>query len=156
MKVKTTSNIAYNKPITALGNWIAYDMEWELDAGELLQDYLKILTFGYEDVYGNKGSFDVSDFNNYPNPSRALIEAIKNKLLKYEYCFAWSSKAIKHKNEKNGKIEGINGDLVVLDSNFRNNGISSIVKYDKISGIPLYQKSFREQQPTYNKGYRFA
>jgi hypothetical protein len=56
--------------------------------------------------------------------------------LKYKYCFAWGSKAIKYKNEQNDSLSGINGDLVMLDLNFRSNGISSIVRYDKFSGVP--------------------
>jgi len=62
--------------------------------------------------------------------------------LQYRYCFAWASKAIKHKNEKTGKLkEGIHADLVILDTNFRSNSISSIVKYDPYSGIPYIKNS---------------
>jgi hypothetical protein len=56
----------------------------------------------------------MSDFNNYTNPNRAFLQAIKDKVLQYKYCFAWGSKAINHKNEENGKLEGINGDLFML------------------------------------------
>jgi DNA polymerase family B len=61
---------------------------------------------------------------------------IKNKLLLYNYSFAWGSKAVKYKNEKTGNLEGIYGDLVVLDTNFRFNGIESVIRYDKFTGIP--------------------
>jgi hypothetical protein len=79
---------------------------------------------------------DISDFSNYNNPNKNFLEEIKDKLLQYKYCFAWGSKAIKYKNDRNGPLEGINGDLVMLDLNFRGNRISSIVKYNKFSGIP--------------------
>ena len=67
--------------------------------------------------------------------------AVKNKLLLYDYCFAWGSKAVKYKNEKTGNLEGIHSDLVVLDNNFRLNGIESIITYDKFSGIPYIKCS---------------
>lgn len=35
---------------------------------------------------------------------------------------------------------GINGDLVVLDSNLKKNGIPTIVKYNEFSGIPFIKK----------------
>ncbi|MGC1931804.1 MAG: hypothetical protein WA667_22780 [Candidatus Nitrosopolaris sp.] len=38
-------------------------------------------------------------------------------------------------------MEGIYGDLVVLDSNFRLNGIESIIRYDKFTGIPYIKYS---------------
>lgn len=140
-----------------IDNWIAFDLEWGQEneplsnntastsgisgiSGPAVQDHHRILTLGYEDNYGNKGVLDISDFSNYLNPTRAFIEAIKKKLLNYKYCIAWGSKAIKYKNEQNGRLEGINGDLVMLDLNFKHNGIPSMVKYDKFSGIP-YIKS---------------
>jgi hypothetical protein len=41
------------------------------------QDYHKIITFGYEDSYGNNGTFDVSEFRDCPNPEKAFLEVIK-------------------------------------------------------------------------------
>ena len=105
------------------------------------QDYHKIITFGYEDCYSNKGTLDISDFNNYTNPNKAFLQAIKDKVLQYKCCFAWGSKAIHRKNEENGKLEGINGDLFMLDFNFRAYDISSIVRYDKFSGIPYIKNN---------------
>lgn len=151
-----------SNPQPVMDDWIAFDLEWAAETEQeqqenmnsvsklqpngsvfnfggrqSVQDYHKILTFGYEDSYGNKGTLDISDFGNYPNPSKAFIEGIKNKLLQYKYCFAWGSKAVKRKNEQTGNLdEGINGDLVMLDINFRDNGIPSIIKYDKFSYIP--------------------
>ncbi len=59
----------------------------------------------------------------------------------YNYSFAWGSKAVKYKNEKTGNLEGINGDLIVLDTNFRLKGIESIIRYDKFTGIPYIKCS---------------
>jgi DNA polymerase family B/Primase X len=151
------------KPI--IDNWIAFDLEWEIEpkysenniisrsqqtlhnadftSGTSVppaQDYRKILTFGYEDSYGNNGTFDILDFRDCPNPERAFLEAIKAKLLQYRYCFAWGSKAVRYKNQNNGNLEGIDGDLVMLDVNFRQNHIPSIVRYNKYSKVP-YIKS---------------
>ena len=67
--------------------------------------------------------------------------AVRDKLLLYDYAFAWGSRAVKYKNEKTGNLEGIYGDLVVLDTNFRLNGIESIIKYDKFTGIPYIKWS---------------
>ena len=75
----------------------------------------KIVTFGFEDSYGNSGCFDITDFDS----QKSFLNAIKEKLLGYQYCFAWGSKAIERKEKGTGKVEGINGDLVVLDSNFK-------------------------------------
>ena len=139
--------------------WIAFDIEWEVTTAKnnitLLKDctnanrdkiasggskapvleeyYSDIVTFGFEDSYGNKGCFDISDFGS----QKPFLQAIKEKLLEYQYCFAWGSKAIKRRENNSGKLEGINGDLVVLDSNFRNNGITSIIKYDGFTSIPF-------------------
>src|SRR5215831_7380177 len=85
--------------------------------------------------YGNTKAIDITDFVSYQNPSKEFLLAIKNKLLLYDYCFAWGS-VIKYKNEKSGDLEGIYGDLVVLDTNFRLTGIESIIRYDKLTGIP--------------------
>ncbi len=100
------------------------------------EEYNEIVTFAFEDSYGNKGCLDITDFNS----TKSFLEAIKEKLLKYQYCFAWGSKAVVRKNAKTGKIEGINGDLVVLDSNLKRNGIPSIVKYNEFSGIPYVKR----------------
>ena len=68
---------------------------------------------------------------------QAFLTSIKEKLQRYSYCFAWGSKAVKHRNQHNDNVEGINGDLVMLDINFRQNNIPSIVKFDKFSGMPF-------------------
>ena len=60
----------------------------------------KINTFAYEDIYGNTKSIDITDFVGCQNPSKEFLLAVKNKLLLYNYCFAWGSKAIKYKNKK--------------------------------------------------------
>jgi hypothetical protein len=86
--------------------------------------YNRIITFGYEDSQGNKLAIDISDFSDSPNPDKAFLMAIRDKLLQYKYCFAWGSKAAKQLNEVTGELEGINGDLVQLDLNFRLNGIT--------------------------------
>ena len=100
-----------------IDNWIAFDLEWEIEpkssdnsavscSQQILnnadftsgtsvppaQNYHKILTFGYEDSYGDNGAFDISDFIDSPNPKKAFLEAIKAKLLQYKYCFAWGSR----------------------------------------------------------------
>jgi hypothetical protein len=100
----------------------------------------KIVTFGYEDSYGNKGVFDMVDFQNSADPSRVFLSTIKERLLKYRYCFAWGSKSIKRKNELTGNWDGINGDLVVLDHNFHRHNVQSIVRYDKFTGIPYIRQ----------------
>lgn len=41
---------------------------------------------------------------------------------------------------KKGEGRRNNGDLVVLDSNFKANGIPSIIKYDKFTSIPYIKK----------------
>jgi DNA polymerase elongation subunit (family B) len=150
-----------NNILQAIDNWIAFDLEWDREPEHLLdyppsysqrhpyntdftsvtsippiKYYHKIITFGYEDSYGNKGTLDISDFSNYTNPHQAFLTAIRDKLLQYRYCFAWGSKFIKHKNEENSKLEGIDGDLFMLDTNLRSYGIPTIIKYDKFSGIP--------------------
>jgi len=144
------------QPVT-IGSWIAFDLEWEPEPittrknvtphPELTSatsdppEYQRITTFAYEDSYGNTKAIDITDFVSYQNPSKEFLLAIKNKLLLYDYCFAWGSKAVKYKNEKSGDLEGINGDLVVLDTNFRLNGIESVVRYDKFTGIPYIKCS---------------
>jgi hypothetical protein len=155
-----------NNILQAINTWIAFDLEWEPESEHLAnnaasyshyqpyntdftsvtslpsaKDYHKILTFGYEDSHGRKGTLDISDFNNYPIPNKAFLQAIKDKLLQYRYCFAWGSKAIKYRNEGTGNLEGIYGDLFMLDANFRVNGIGSIVRYDKFSGIPYIKNN---------------
>ena len=160
---------AANNPITK-DSWIAFDLEWKLGALSLARlpeninsklpiqhqnigkitsgaseppepDYYdRIITFGYEDSQGNKQALDISDFSDSPNPDKAFLMTIRDKLLQYQYCFAWGSKAVKQLNEVTGEFEGINGDLAQLDLNFRINGIPSIVSYDKYSGMP-YIKS---------------
>ena len=86
--------------------------------------------------YGNTKVLDIADFAFSNNRQQDFLLAIRNKLLLYNYSFAWGSKAVKYKNEKTGNLEGIDGDLVVLDTNFRLNGIESIISYDKFIGIP--------------------
>jgi hypothetical protein len=100
----------------------------------------KIVTFGYEDSYGNKGVFDMVDFQNSADPSRAFLSTIKERLLKYGCCFGWGSKSIKRKNELTSNWDGINGDLVVLDHNFHRHNVQSIVRYDKFTGIPYIRQ----------------
>jgi hypothetical protein len=138
--------------------WIAFDLEWqsiscnkkdtfsnkyannhltEIASGDSVPpasnfNNNNITTFGFEDSNGNSGCFDITDFNS----PKSFLLAIKEKLLQYNYCFAWGSKSIIRKNNESGKLEGINGDLVTLDLNFKNNGISSIIKYNKFSLIP--------------------
>ena len=114
-------------------NWVAFDLEWMLTD----KDFHKIITFGYEDCYGNKRAIDVSDFATSDNPDKEFLSTIKDKLLRYDFCLAWASKSIEHKNKKTDKWDGVNGDLAVLDSNFRCCGIKSIVGYDKFTGIPF-------------------
>ena len=157
----TTATISRSNSSASIDNWIAFDLEWEIESklklininsscfrgsyntdfascsSILPQDYHKILTFGYEDSYDNKGTLDISDFNHCPTPQQAFLTSIKEKLQRYSYCFAWGSKAVKHRNQHNDNVEGINGDLVMLDINFRQNNIPSIVKFDKFSGMPF-------------------
>ena len=59
-------------------------------------------------------------------------------------------------NERTGKVEGINGDLVVLDFNFKDNGITSIIKYDKFTSIPYIKKDYRNYKQVLNSRHRFA
>jgi hypothetical protein len=101
----------------------------------------KITTFAYEDSYGNTKSIDITDFVGCQNPSKEFLLAVKNKLLLYDYCFAWGSKSTKYKNKKTGYLEGIYGDLVVLDTNFRLNGVESIIRYDNFTRIPYIKCS---------------
>ena len=160
-KVITTATISRSNSYSPIDNWIAFDLEWEIepellqininypcsrspyntdfasDSSVILQDYHKILTFGYEDSYGNIGTFCLTEFNNHPNPQQTFLTSIKEKLQRYSYCFAWGSKAVKHRNQQKGNVEGINGDLVMLDINFIQNNVPSIVKYDKFSGMPF-------------------
>ncbi len=166
------SPTASDNSIIPIGSWIAFDDEWEPDSepisqgkttiiksshhynkvtyttskSEETQTLHRITTFAYEDNYGNKGAMDIADFVSCQNPSKEFLLAIKNKLLLYDYCFAWGSKAIKYKNEKTGNLEGIYGDLVVLDTNFRLNGIESVIRYDKFTGIP-YIKCSNSSRP---------
>ena len=154
-------------PVT-IGSWIAFDLEWEpapiirvkntvlhpyvqqitSDTSEppKSEKYHRITTFAYEDSNGNKRTIDIADFSDYQNPQEEFLLAIRNKLLLYDYCFGWGSKAIKHKNETTGRLEGIYGDLFVLDNNFRFNGIESIIRYDRFTGLPYIK--FRSSSPT--------
>jgi hypothetical protein len=165
--IKASAKNTQNDNIYAVGSWIAFDLEWESESkphsvGEKAiiefshsnsnentpvtseppetEAYHRITTFAYEDVYGNKRAIAIDDFVSFQNPSQEFLLAIKNKLLIYDYCFAWGSKAIKYKNEKIGRLEGICGDLFVLDTNFRLSGLESIIRYDKFTGTP-YIKS---------------
>ena len=56
----------------------------------------KIVTFGFEDSYGNSGCLDITDFDS----KKSFLMAIKEKLLQYQYCFAWGSKAIVRKKKE--------------------------------------------------------
>ena len=79
-----------------MDNWIAFDLEWEPSGNNVVldsrqscnnsdftsstsvppaQDYHKILTFGYEDSYGDNGTFDISDFKDRPDPGKAFLAA---------------------------------------------------------------------------------
>ena len=51
-----------------------------------------------------------------------------------------AQKLVVRKNDKTGELEGINGDLVVLDSNLKKNRIPSIINYNEFSGIPNVKK----------------
>ena len=175
VKVKYNSNnfVNYriNTPISKSkynrDNWIAFDLEWEVTTGKnnitfpinyafesldknasggsvppvMNEQYHNIVTFGFEDSYCNSGCYDRTDFSS----QKSFLIAIKEKLLRYKYCFAWGSKAIVRKNMLSGNVEGINGDLVVLDSNFRNNEIASIIKYDTFTSIPYIKNDFYQK-----------
>jgi hypothetical protein len=138
-------------------NWLANDFEWILKKYEKsklpridknasngskapvfsdMERYNEIVTFAFKDNDGNKGVLDITDFES----PKSFLQAIKEKLLQYQYCIAWGSKSIKRKNPKTGQLEGINGDLVVLDSNFKANRIPSIVRYNEYSNIPFLKK----------------
>jgi hypothetical protein len=147
-----------SKSINEIDSWIAYDFEWvvlknnekfrlrKIDkntSGASVppvfgneEEYNEIVTFAFEDHNGNKGCLDTTDFQS----TKSFLQAIKEKLLQYQYCFAWGSKAVIRKNRKTGQLEGIKGDLVVLDSNFISNKIPSIVAYDKYSSVPYLKK----------------
>src|SRR6185312_3889019 len=153
-----------SKPKHDLDNWIAFDLEWE-DANAKNNDfsifngldeiasrasvppasYNKIVTFGFEDSYGNSGCLDITDFDS----QKSFLMAIKDKLLGYQFCFAWGSKAVVRKEKGTGKVEGINGDLVVLDFNFKANGIISIIKYDKFTSIPCIKKEYQNYKQSF-------
>lgn len=161
------SPITLYNTLGSIGSWVSLEMEWEPDSAAITQDKTAIIkssnsynndvtsvtsdpletqihritTFAYEDGYGNTKSIDITDFVGCQNPSKEFLLAVKNKLLLYDYCFAWGSKAVKYKNKKTGYLEGIYGDLAVLDTNFRLNGIESIIRYDKFSGIPYIKCS---------------
>jgi hypothetical protein len=143
-----------------IGSWIAFDLEWEPEPAsrgkniiphpyihELTSvtskppEYQRITTFAYEDSYGNTKVLDIADFAFCHNPQQEFLLAIRNKLLLYNCSFAWGSKAVKYKNDKTGNLEGIYGDLVILDTNFRFNGIESIISYDKFTRIPYIKCS---------------
>ncbi len=156
----TISQTGYcnSKSINEIDNWIAYDFEWSViknyekfrlrkmdknTSGASVppvfgndEEYNEIVTFAFEDHNGNKGSLDITDFPS----TKSFLQAIKEKLLQYQYCFAWGSKAVVRKNIKTGQLEGIKGDLVVLDSNFKSNKIPTIVAYDKYSSVPYLKK----------------
>ncbi|CAN5860989.1 hypothetical protein BH23THE1_BH23THE1_28330 [soil metagenome] len=145
-----------SKSIDIIDSWIAYDFEWTTKKYEKFRlpkidenasggseapvfgdrEYNEIVTFAFEDSNGNKGVLDITDFQSV----KSFLEAIKEKLLQYPYCFGWGSKSIKRKNPESGQLEGINGDLVVLDSNFKANRIPSIVRYNEYSNIPFLKK----------------
>jgi hypothetical protein len=137
-----------------IGNWIAFDLEWvpQRQSEEKQQKdtrnsphsypteincYTKIVTFAYEDIFGNRKVLDISTFQNYSSPEYEFLTSIQNKLLVYRYCFAWGSKSIRRKNKQNNILGGVNGDLAVLDANLKHNGIPSLVKYDKFTGKPF-------------------
>ena len=103
-----------------------------------------MLTLAYEDSHANKETIDITDYNS----QQEFLLAVKENLMQYRYCFAWGSKAIKRKNEQTGRLEGIYGDLHVLDSNFRANGILSIIKYNDFSGIPYIESNISYNRTT--------
>ena len=150
-----------HKPQPDINNWVAFDLEWEPALGSECKQqestthslhskiltsgasvtpegnsYNKIVTFGCEDIFGNRKVLDISSFQKYPNPDYEFLTSIRNKLLQYKYCFAWGSKAIKYTTQNN-TTEGVDGDLVILDINLKRNGIHSIIKYDKFTGKPF-------------------
>ena len=153
-------NIYAIKPRYNIDNWIAFDLEWEdtntknnnfssyktLDknasGGSMPPTFHnKIVTFGFEDSYGNSGCLDITDFDS----QKSFLIEIKEKLLGYQYCFAWGSKAI----VRSDKVEGINGDLVVLDFNFKANGIPSIIKYDRFTSVPYIKKDYQNYKQSF-------
>ena len=113
-------------------NWIAFDLEWI----QVNEDFNRIVTFGYDDCHGNKRAIDIFDFAHSDDPDKKFVTAIKDRLLQYDYCLAWGSKSIKLKNEKSSEWEGVDGDLSVLEGNFRYHGIKSIIVFDKLTRIP--------------------
>lgn len=170
--VNYRNNNAYvSKSKYNLDNWIAFDIEWEVSTAKnnmtflnnyafksqdkiasggsvspvLKKQYNKIVTFGFEDSYGNSGCFDITDFGF----QKSFLLVVKEKLLGYQYCFAWGSKAIVRKEKESGKLEGINGDLTILDSNFRYNGINTIIKYDKFTLIPYIKNEYQKDKQTF-------
>lgn len=158
--------------IREIDSWLAYDFEWIVrnhDKSSLYKmskntsdssvppvieekEYHEIVTFAFEDSEGNKGSFDIDEFRY----TKEFLESIREKILGYKYCFAWGSKAVVIKNKKTGKLEGINGDLVVLDSNLKENRIPSIVNYNEFSGMPYIKKNiFTEKSRSFQADIDF-
>lgn len=143
-------------PDKKIDNWIAFDFEWIVHNSNKSpiyrieqntsggseapvfdkKEYSEIVTFGFEDSKGNKGCYDVTDFVSV----KSFLQVIKEKLLQYQFCFAWGSKALVRKNSESGKSEGINGDLAILDVNLKANRIPSIISYDKYSSVPFIKK----------------
>ena len=103
------------KSIFENSTWVAFDLEWQsshynknmtfshTSTNNQYKDIASggsvppvqnlnnnITTFAFEDNNGSSGCFDISDFN---SPKLFLL-AVKEKLLQYNYCFAWGSKSI--------------------------------------------------------------
>jgi DNA polymerase elongation subunit (family B) len=162
--ILNTKKISEVKSIYNIDNWIVFDLEWEdvnkqnnnfsdykslvnITSGDSVPPVYqnKIVTCGFEDSYGNSGCLDITDFDS----QKSFLMEIKEKLSSYQYCFAWGSKAVARKEKGNGKVEGINGDLVVLDYNFKANGLTSIIKYDKFTSIPYIRKDYQNYKQSF-------
>ena len=154
----------FTKFKSSIENWIAFDLEWEetdtknttisihtsldkIASGGSVPPVSsnKIVTFGFEDSCGNSGCYDITDFDS----QKSFLITLKEKLLQYKYCFAWGSKAIERKDARSDKVEGINGDLVVLDFNFKDNGITSIIKYDRFTSVPYIKEDYQNYKQSF-------
>lgn len=109
-----------SKSIDVIDSWVAYDFEWITKKyekfrlskiGENVSDgskapvigdkeYNEIVTFAFEDNDGNKGCLDITESES----AKSFLEAIKQKLLQYQYCYAWGSKAVVSKNRETGQL----------------------------------------------------
>ena len=120
-----------------------------------------LIAIAIVDSKGNIKSRHISDFEEYPNPEKVLVEWTMSELLKYKLTIGWYSKGVRLQNKQNGTFTGKDSDLKVIDSVCKYYDIPSVIAFDK-RGVPFlrgynYSVSLRDNYylQRHNKFYYY-